>query len=180
MQFLCCVRRFAIDVHARSEFLCERRIFGPAPDRRDLVAKLVRELNSEVTQTADALHRNQVAGKRTAVPQRVEGGNSGAEQRRRFDVAQTFRYRRQRLDRSHHVLLVSAVIADARNFQVPAIAKISAPARETRAVLAAVPADTDALSLLPRGNTGTQFIDDARDFVSWNAGILNAGPRLLS
>ena len=74
-------------------------------------------------------------------------------------------------------MLVSAVIADARNFQVPAIAKISAPARETRAVLAAVPADTDALPLLPLGNTRTQFIDDARDFVSRNAGILNSGPR---
>ena len=151
------VRRFAVDVHARSEFLRERRIFGPAPDRRDLVSKLVRELNSEVTQTADTLHRDQVAGERAAVPQRVERGDSGAEQRRRFDGAQTLRYRHQRLHRSHHVLLVSAVIADARNFQIPAIAKISAPACETRAVLAAVPADADALPLLPRGNTRAQL-----------------------
>ena len=73
-------------------------------------------------------------------------------------------------------MLVSAVITDARNFQVPAIAKISAPALETRAVVAAVPADADTLPLLPLGNTGTHFIDDARDFVSWNAGILNSGP----
>jgi hypothetical protein len=63
-------------------------------------------------------------------------------------------------------LLVSTVIADARNFQIPAIAKISAPTLETCAVLAAVPADTDALSLLPLGNTGTYFIDDAADFMS--------------
>ncbi len=62
LQFLCCVRRFAVDVHARSEFLCERCVFGPASDSRDLITKLVRELNSEVTQTADALHRNKVAG----------------------------------------------------------------------------------------------------------------------
>src|SRR5260370_41279087 len=39
-----------------------------------------------------------------------------------------------------------------------------------------MPTDTDALSLFPHGNTGTQFIDDARDFVPWNAGILNSGP----
>ena len=87
-----------------------------------------------------------------------------------------FRHRHQRLHRSHHVLLVSAVIADARNFQVPAIAKISAPALATRAVMAAVPADADALSLLPLGNTVTQFVDDADDFMSGNAGILNSGP----
>jgi hypothetical protein len=73
-------------------------------------------------------------------------------------------------------LLITAVIADARNFQIPAIAGISAPALATRVVLAAVPADTCTLPLLPRGNAGAHFIDDARDFVSWNAGILNSGP----
>ena len=73
-------------------------------------------------------------------------------------------------------MLISAVITDARNFQILAIAKISAPARETRAVMAAVPSDTDALSLLPSGNAGAQFIDDARDFVSRNARILNSRP----
>ena len=70
----------------RSELLCQRCVFGPATDRHDLVAELVRELNSEVPQTADALHRHKVAGHRAAVPQRVVGGDSGAEQRRRFDV----------------------------------------------------------------------------------------------
>jgi hypothetical protein len=42
-----------------------------------------------------------------------------------------------------------------------------------------VPADTDALAVLPLGDTGTQFIDDARDFMSWDAGILNSGPAAL-
>ena len=87
MQFLCRVRRFAIDVQARSEFLGESSILGPAPDSRDLVTKLVRELNSEVTKTADTLNRNQVAGERAAVPQRVERRNTGAQQRRCFSGA---------------------------------------------------------------------------------------------
>ena len=73
-------------------------------------------------------------------------------------------------------MLISAIIADAWNFQVPAIAEISTAARETCAVLAAVPADADALSLSPPGNTRAQLINDARDFVSWNSRILNAGP----
>ena len=71
---------------------------------------------------------------------------------------------------------VSAVIADARDLQIPAIAKISAPALETGSIVAAVPADTGALPLLPLGNTVAQFVDDARDFVPWDAGVLNAGP----
>ena len=37
--------------------------------------------------------------------------------------------------------------------------------------------DADALPILPLGNTGTHFIDDAHDFVSWSAGILNARPQ---
>ena len=39
-----------------------------------------------------------------------------------------------------------------------------------------MPAHADTLSLLPRGNARAQFIDDTRDFMSWNARILNAGP----
>jgi hypothetical protein len=62
-------------------------------------------------------------------------------------------------------LLVSAVIVEVWNFQIPAVAKVSAPAQETRAVMAAVP--------------GTSFIDGAGDFMSGNSGILNAGPRTL-
>ena len=73
-------------------------------------------------------------------------------------------------------MLVAAVIADAGNFHVYAIAKIAAAAVEAGIVMAAVPADADALALLPLGDIGAEFIDDARDFVSWNARILNAGP----
>jgi hypothetical protein len=39
-----------------------------------------------------------------------------------------------------------------------------------------MPADTNPLPLLPSGNTGPKFVDDACDFVSWNTGILNSGP----
>jgi hypothetical protein len=74
-------------------------------------------------------------------------------------------------------LLVPAVITYARNFQVLAIAKISAPARETCVVLAAVPANADALPPFARRNTRTYFIYDARDLMAWDAGVLNPWPR---
>src|ERR1700722_18752911 len=73
------------------------------------------------------------------------------------------------------MLLVTAVIADPRKLPIPAIAEISAPARQARAVVAAVPADSDTLPRFPRSNTGAQFIDDAHNFVSGNAGIFNSG-----
>src|SRR5260370_32626516 len=67
-------------------------------------------------------------------------------------------------------------IADARNFHILTNSKTSAPARDACAVMATMPANAGALSLFPLGNTRTHFINDARDFVPWNARILNAGP----
>ena len=52
--------------------------------------------------------------------------------------------------RSHHVLLIPAVIADARNLHVAAIAKVSPPALATGVVVTAVPADPDPLPHGPR------------------------------
>jgi hypothetical protein len=56
------------------------------------------------------------------------------------------------------------------NFQIPAIAKISAPACPARVVLAVVPADTYTLPVLEFGNTLAHLINDTRYFMSWNAG----------
>src|SRR5262249_12686487 len=67
-------------------------------------------------------------------------------------------------------------IADAGNFLILAIAKISASALAARSVMAAMPSDTDTLPHFPRGNTCTQFVDYAGHFVSGNAGILNSRP----
>src|SRR2546425_511647 len=58
----------------------------------------------------------------------------------------------------------------ATRFQTPALALA------TGAVTAAVPADADSLPLLPRGNAGPHFIDDACHFMSGNARILNSWP----
>ena len=76
-------------------------------------------------------------------------------------------------------MLISAVIADPRHFPIAAIAKIPLPALETRAVVAAVPSNADALPLLPRGHASSKFIDDARDFVSGNARVIDAGETVL-
>src|SRR5262249_56265133 len=43
--------------------------------------------------------------------------------------------------------------------------------------MTAVAADADTLPLFPLRNTGTHGIDDAGHFMSWNARILNSGPR---
>ena len=76
-------------------------------------------------------------------------------------------------------MLVSAIVANAGDFHVLAVAKISPPASEARSVVATMPADADALALRPPGNTGTELVEDARDLVSWNARILNSRPQTV-
>jgi hypothetical protein len=76
-------------------------------------------------------------------------------------------------------LLVSAVVADAGDFDILAIAKVAAAAFATGVIVAAVPAHTDALAFLPGGDTGANFVDDAGYFMAWDAGILDTGPGAL-
>ena len=59
-------------------FLARAAFSGPRPIAATLITKLVRKLNCHVTQAADALYRNQVARKRSTMPQRVVGGDSCA------------------------------------------------------------------------------------------------------
>jgi hypothetical protein len=55
--------------------------------------------------------------------------------------------------------------------------EVSTPALKARAVVATVPADADTLSSLPADETLTNVIDDANDFVTRHAGILNSRRR---
>jgi hypothetical protein len=63
----CRVRRCAIDVNMRTELPCEWRIPRPASHSRHAVAELLRELNSQMTKTADPLDGDQIAWERTAM-----------------------------------------------------------------------------------------------------------------
>src|SRR6266481_5452952 len=176
LEFRCCVHRFAVDVHARSELLYEHRIFRSTADRGNLVAKFIPELDSKVAEAANALHRNETARRCAAMSQRVKGRDPRAQKGPCFSIAKYVRYRRERFDRSDHVLLISSVVADACNFGVAAVKEVSTPAFETRVVLPSMPAHTHALAYLPSSHTGANFIDYASDFVSRNPRILNSRP----
>src|SRR5258706_6526829 len=73
---------------------------------------------------------------------------------------------RQRFKGRVHVLGVAAVVVDASDFKLHAVAEIAAAAVEAGIVLPAVPAHADALTLLPRGDTWAELGDYAGDFVA--------------
>src|SRR6185503_15390587 len=175
LYLLCGVRRLAVNVGVCSQFFGEHCVFRTSPDGRHVITKFVGELDAQVTQAADALHGNKVAGHRTAVAKSVVGGNSGVEQGRGVNVSKAIRNRHQCFHGSHHVLLISAVVADAADLNVATITKIAAAAFSTRIVVATMPADAHTLTFLPRSHAPANFINYTRDFVSRNAWILNSG-----
>src|SRR5712692_4763967 len=158
----------------RAEFPGQRGVFRPAADGGDLVAEFTGKLNSKVPQAADALHGNEVRWHSPAVAEGIEGGDSRAHQRTCLCGIQALRHGCERFDRGEHVFLIAAVIADAGNFQVEAIRKISAAASNASAVLPAVPANADALAFFPARDASAHVINHSGDFVSGRTRILNA------
>lgn len=115
-----------------------------------------------MAETTNALDRDQIAGSRTAVPQSVVGCDSRTQQRCRFGIAQCVGYRCQRLDRSHHIFLISTVVVDTRNLHVLTVSKVSATAFPASVVVTSVSANPDTLPRLPDRNSGYHFVNDTR------------------
>ena len=87
----------AVDVVVRAELPGERLLVGAARDRDGAEAHLRGELHAEMAEAADAEDGDQVARPRAAVAQRVEGGDAGAQQRRRLGRLSSVGDARQRL-----------------------------------------------------------------------------------
>src|SRR5205807_5307519 len=135
----------------------------------------LRQLDPQVPETPESLDSDQIARQRAAVAEGIEGGDAGAHQRRGLGDIEGLGHPRQGLDRRDHELLVAAVVADATDLEVRAGPEVAPPARRTGAVLPAVPADANALALLPRRHAGAHLIDDTVNLVSGHSCIVYAG-----
>jgi hypothetical protein len=63
----------------RAKLLCQRRLFRATGYSNHSKAHSSRELNSQMSQAADALNHHEIAGPRRRVSKRVVGGQAGAE-----------------------------------------------------------------------------------------------------
>ena len=115
-QFRRRIRFPAIDVVPRAQLLRERRLFFSPRDAYRFESHLCGKLHAQVAETAQAEHSHQLAGGCSAVAKAVKRGYTSTHQRRRFHSRQAFRHRRQRGDRSNHVIGISAVERGARHF----------------------------------------------------------------
>src|SRR6266566_4886288 len=82
LQLGCRVSCGAVDINIRSELFGERGVARTAPNRRDSIAELLGELNSQMAKPADSLYGDEVARQRAAMAKGVKRGDPGAHQRR--------------------------------------------------------------------------------------------------
>ena len=129
-----------------------------------------------MAEAADAVDGDDVAGAGAGMAKRVEGGDAGAEQRRRLDGVELVGHMRHRRDMGDHMRGVAAVTGHAGHFMhVLAGEGGVAPAAAAVAARAAEPADAGAGADAPAVDAFADRVDDADDLVAGNAWI--ADPR---
>ncbi len=156
----------------RAQFPGQRPLVLSAGDGHGAIAALGRILHCQVTEAADAENRHSVAGPRTAVAQRVEGGDAGAEQRGGIHVAQIVWDEREGIGRGYNVIRIAAVEADAGDLLVFAEDEIAAAAGRAIVAVAAVPTQSHALPYFEERHIRAHFVDHARHLMARNARVV--------
>jgi hypothetical protein len=145
-------------------------------DRDRSKTHLASVLNPQMTKTANALHRHQVARTSSCVSQRIKNCDAGADQRTSFIGGQGVWNGRNRFGRSNHVLGIAAIEANPSDLRGLAINKVAAPAGIALETVTAVPANADTLAWFPKRHLWADRVNAAGQFVPRDAWILNSGP----
>src|SRR5438034_4045725 len=155
----------------RSQLFRQRSFSGATRYRGDAIAKIVCELNAKVAEPPDPLNGDKIAWQRTAMTESIERRNSGAHERRGLGGIERFGHASQRFNRRDHEFLIAPVITNSANLPIRTVGEITPPARGARAVLAAMPADSDSFAFLPVLHTRADTVDNAGHLVSGHARI---------
>src|SRR5215510_6765907 len=95
-----------------TQFAGQRFFVSATPDPHAVKTHLPYVLNSQVTQTANALYRYHITSPRAGRAERVVHRNAGAKEQSGLVRRQVIRKRRHSFSRSHHVLGIAAVKAE--------------------------------------------------------------------
>src|SRR5262245_8291787 len=163
----------------RSELLRHLLLVLAAAERHGLESHPTRVLQTEMTETADALHRHHVARMRTGMAQGVEHGHARTHEGPRLFGGETIRNQRQRFSRRDHVLGIAAAEIDTGDLAIHAHAEIAPPALVTGEIVSTVPADPDAITGLPARDAIAERVDATRRFVTRHARKFETGPETV-
>src|SRR5215813_1062583 len=162
-----------------TQFAGQRFFVSATPDPHGAKTHLPCVLNAQMTQTANALYRYQIASPRACIAERVVHRDAGAKERGRLVRRQVVRKRRHGFSRGHHVLGIAAVKAEPSDFLKLAEDEVAAPAGITHKAVAAMPAHPHTLTRLPVGYTFAHRIHVPSDLMTWHARIVQARPETV-
>jgi hypothetical protein len=176
LQFRDGIASGGIDVVGGPEFSREGFFVFASADGESAEAHLSGVLDSQMAESADALHGYQIACARNRVAERVENCDAGTKQRRGLGGGEIVWNCGDRFGGCNHVFLVTSVVTDSGDFFLLAVNEVTAATGITSEIMTSVPSNADPLARFPVGYVGAHGIDAAGDFVSGNAWILEAGP----
>src|SRR5258708_34703551 len=136
-------------------------------------AKLVRKLNTKMTQTTDTLHCDEIPRLGNAVPQGIEGGGARAKQRSGLGRVEFIWHKSQGLLRGNHIFSVASIIGKPRNLLILAVDEVSPAAGRTHETMPSVPTHANTLPNLPGVYSSSNGIYLSHDFVARDARIVN-------
>src|SRR5262249_27855484 len=156
-----------------AEFLSERLFVVTAVDGYGLKAHAPGVLNAEVSQSADAVHCNDVSAPGAGIAQRVVDRNARTHERPSLLCRQIVWNCCESRSGRNHVLAVTSIEIDAGDLTIDAHGKVAAPAQFAHETVSTMPAHTHSLSFLPRGDIAGDRIDASGDLMAWHTWILN-------
>src|SRR5437870_3348873 len=110
----------------RAEFFRQRFFLFTSAERDGLESHLPRILNSEMSQTADAVHGHEFAAARPRMAERIIDSNARAHEGPCFLRRQFIGDRSQSCRRCDHVLGIPAIEVETRDFAIDAHGEIAA------------------------------------------------------
>ena len=132
-----------------------------------------------MSQSADAMHRYQVAAARPGIAERVVDRDARAHERSCFLGRQLTCNQGHCFRRCDHVLGISAIEIEASDFAIHAHGEITTPTRFAYETMSAVPAYADALTFFPLRHIAANRIDASGNFMTRHSWILQTGPKSL-
>ena len=160
----------------RAQLFRQWLLVGAASDRDGAKTHLSRELDAEMSEAADALHRDQIAGACPGISQRIVDRNPGTQQGSGFVRGQIVWNQGDSFGGNKHVFLVASIKMEGCNLLVLTIDEIAAAAGFTREAMPAMPAHTNALGGLPLCYIGAYRVDAACNLGAGHTRILDSGP----
>src|SRR5215213_9914055 len=137
-----------------------------AVDRDGLKTHLSRVLNTEMAESADAVNGDDVSSTRTRVAQRVVDRNARTHEWSCFFRRNLIRNRSQHGGWCNQVLGISTIEVDPGDFSIDTHREVASPALFTHEAVAAMPADTNALTSGPCCDVVAYGIDKSGDFMT--------------